>query len=67
MTVIEFKENYPKSFNLFRSYFKREGWGAESADNLSQFGLNAWLQNFKNEYDIDSLSDFENKLYNNNE
>lgn len=55
------REQFPKTYEAFYRWFSREGWGAESVDDLSDRGWDAWFPDFLRENEVSSAEEFENK------
>lgn len=55
------EESHPKTWSAFSDWFRREGWGADSIDNLSDRGWGEWFPDFLREYEVSSADEFESK------
>lgn len=62
MTYNELSKDYPNVCEEFDRYFKREGWGANDASELSEYGFNEWFPDFIRDYEIVSISEYELEL-----
>lgn len=63
MTKKELQEKYPNVYREFEAYFIREGWGADSADDLSEYGFETWFLDFQ--YEVGDIEDYEKELSDN--
>lgn len=55
MTKQELQNKYPNTWDAFVRYFEREGWGASSANELSDYGFDSWFSDFIRENSIDDF------------
>jgi len=62
MTSQELQNDYPNVYLEFERYFDREGWGSNSASELSGYGFDEWYSDFIRDYEIDSVDDYEKEL-----
>lgn len=54
-------EDYPNTYVAFCNWFRREGWGANSIDELSDEGWDEWFPDFLNDSGVCNADEFENQ------
>lgn len=53
------RDKFPKTYKSFSEWFKQEGWGAESVDDLSEYGWNEWFPDFLRHNDFATVEELE--------
>ncbi len=54
------EQEYPKTYQAFADWFKREGWGADNIEELTEQGWMDWFPTFLTDNSCQSAEEFEN-------